>query len=207
MKMATSAATIVTMSSTARSGATALTSRTVTTPSSSAAAARKARLKRSSVWSDGVAPAARVQPVKPCRLLALRLAFLVRWCRRRRPDVDRAGLGRVDVLDVGVPAVRRGRNRRRGVTSRLDEVNPARAVCRRVLHRVREIRLFSGHQVPKVGLHRSDIRLLLGVRELRDRDGGKNADDHHHDQQLNERETLAVHLRNLPIEIKKTKGD
>src|SRR2546422_9880635 len=60
--------------------------------------------------------------------------------------------------------------------------------------RVREIRLFSGHQVPKVGLHRSEIRLLLGVRELRDRDGGKNTDDHHHDQKLNERETLAVHL-------------
>src|SRR3989442_9246460 len=48
----------------------------------------------------------------------------------------------------------------------------------------------------KVGLHRSEIRLLLGVRELRDRDGGKNADDHHYDQKLNERETLAVHLRN-----------
>src|SRR2546422_7239146 len=62
------------------------------------------------------------------------------------------------------------------------------------LFRSREIRLFSGHQVPKIGLQRSDVRLLLGVRELRDRDGGKNADDHHHDQKLNERETLAVHL-------------
>src|SRR2546427_3110007 len=71
---------------------------------------------------------------------------------------------------------------------------PYTTLFRSVLHRVREIRLFSGHQVPKVGLHRSEIRLLLGVRELRDRDGGKNADDHHHDQQLNERETLAVHL-------------
>src|SRR5437899_12868145 len=64
--------------------------------------------------SGGVAPAARVQPVKPCRLLALRLAFLVRWCRRRRPDVDRARLGRVDVLDVRVPAIGRRGDRRRG---------------------------------------------------------------------------------------------
>src|SRR5438445_13852120 len=51
-------------------------------------------------------------------------------------------------------------------------------------------------------LHRSDVCLLLCILELRDRDGGKNADDHHHDQKLNERETLAVHLPNLPIEIR-----
>src|SRR6266704_4627318 len=47
---------------------------------------------------------------------------------------------------------------------------------------------------PTVRLHRGDVRLLLRVGELRDRDGGQNADDHHHDQQLNEREALAVHL-------------
>src|SRR2546426_10100114 len=86
--------------------------------------------------SGGVAPAARVQPVKPCRLLALRLAFLVRWGRRRRPDVDRARLGRVDVRDVRVPAIRRRGDTRRGVTGRLHEIDPARAVRSGVLHRV-----------------------------------------------------------------------
>src|SRR2546427_12095738 len=70
----------------------------------------------------GFPPAARVQPVKPCRLLALRLAFLVRWCRRRRPDVDRARLGRVDVLDVRVPAIGGRGDRRRGVARRLHEI-------------------------------------------------------------------------------------
>src|SRR2546430_7389961 len=57
-----------------------------------------------------------------------------------------------------------------------------------------------GHRRAIIGFHRSDVRLLLGVRELRDRDGGKNADDHHHDQKLNERETLAVHLGHLAEE-------
>src|SRR5438445_7900572 len=78
--------------------------------------------------SGGVAPAARVQPVKPCRLLALRLAFLVRRRQRRRPDVDRAGLRGVDVLSVRRPAVRANVSRRRGCSGRLHEVNLALAV-------------------------------------------------------------------------------
>src|SRR5439155_9206539 len=57
----------------------------------------------------------------------------------------------------------------------------------------------SGHQVPKVRLHGGDVRLRLRVGELRDRDGGQDADDHHHNQQLNECETLAVHLTLLPL--------
>src|SRR5437762_13015442 len=51
---------------------------------------------------------------------------------------------------------------------------------------VGSVLLFVGRHVAKVRLHRGEIRLLLGVRELRDRDRGKNADDGAHDQQLNE---------------------
>src|SRR5262249_43184335 len=39
---------------------------------------------------------------------------------------------------------------------------------------------------------------LLRVGELRNRDRGQNADDHDHDQKLDQSETLAVHLENLP---------
>src|SRR3989441_7752308 len=84
-------------------------------------------------------------------ILALRLAFLVRWCRRRRPDVDRARLGGVDGIYVRVPPVLVRGDRRRTIARRLYEVDPARAVRRGLLHRVREIPLFRGHQVPKVG--------------------------------------------------------
>src|SRR6185437_12586591 len=64
-----------------------------------------------------------------------------------------------------------------------------------------EIGFLGGHQIPKIRLHRGDVRLRLGVGELRDRDGGQDTDDHHHDQQLNERETLAIHLTLLPLEV------
>src|SRR5256885_6797684 len=56
------------------------------------------------------------------------------------------------------------------------------------------------NQVTKVRLHRGEVRLFLRVGELGDRDGGQNADDHHHDQQFDERKTLAVHLTVLPLE-------
>src|SRR2546427_2651691 len=56
MNTTTSSAMVVRMKGSARSGASAATSSTVPTPSSSAAAARKARLKSSSVRSDGRAP-------------------------------------------------------------------------------------------------------------------------------------------------------
>src|SRR4029077_750865 len=70
-----------------------------------------------------------------------------------------------------------------------------------VLDRVGEERFLGGHQVPKVRLHRGDVRLRLGVGELRDRDGGQNADDHHHDQELNECKTLAVHHEIAPVGV------
>src|SRR5438094_8760514 len=54
-------------------------------------------------------------------LLTLRLAFLASRRQRRRPDVDRAGLGRVDVVDVGGPTVRGRVDDRRGVARRLGE--------------------------------------------------------------------------------------
>src|SRR5207248_10471009 len=61
----------------------------------------------------------------------------------------------------------------------------------RVLDGVGEVRLFRRHQVAQVRLHRGEVRLFLRVGKLRDRDRGQNADDHDHDQQLNERKTLA----------------
>src|SRR5213078_4264869 len=67
-----------------------------------------------------------------------------------------------------------------------------------VLHRVGEIRLFGGHEVPEIRLHRSQIRLLLRVGELRNRDGGQNTDDHHHDQKLDQGKALAVHSTTSP---------
>src|SRR2546421_971445 len=68
-----------------------------------------------------------------------------------------------------------------------------------VIHGVGEERLLSRHEVTQVGLHRSDVSLPLPVGELRDRDGGQDADDYHHDQQLNERKTLAVHVTLTPV--------
>src|SRR5438034_10752622 len=51
-------------------------------------------------------------------LLTLRLAFLASRRQRRRPDVDRAGLGRVDVVDVRGPTVRGRVDDRRGEIGR-----------------------------------------------------------------------------------------
>src|SRR5438034_426859 len=89
-----------------------------------------------------------------------------------------------------------------GRDAEVDRTRGGRRGARRgraVLDRVGEVRLFGGHQVPKVRLHRGDVRLRLRVGELRDRDGGQDADDYHHNQQLNECETLAVHLTLLPL--------
>src|SRR5437868_12313457 len=61
---------------------------------------------------------------------------------------------------------------------------------------VGSVLLFVGRHVAKVRLHRGEIRLFLGVGELRNRDRGKNADDDDYDQKLNEGKTLFVaHLR------------
>src|SRR5205823_12182515 len=68
-----------------------------------------------------------------------------------------------------------------------------------VLDGVGEEGLLGLHEVTKVRLHRGDVGLPLLIGELRDRDGGQDADNHHHDQQLNERKTLAVHVFPTPV--------
>src|SRR3989454_8513318 len=72
----------------------------------------------------------------------------------------------------------------------------------RVLHRVGEVGLFGRHEVPQVRLHRGQIRLLLRIRELRNRDRGQDADDHDHDQKLDQCKALTVHLNYLPLRSK-----
>src|ERR1700693_5904072 len=54
------------------------------------------------------------------------------------------------------------------------------------------ILLFIRSEVTKVRLHSGDVRLVLRVRELRNRYRGKNADDDDDDQKLNECKTLLV---------------
>src|SRR2546425_7386209 len=76
------------------------------------------------------------------RLLALRLAFFVGRGQRRRPDVDRAGHGRLLDLDHHLPSVRGLFFGRYGVAGRLGEDDPTRADRRRVLHGVGEVSLF-----------------------------------------------------------------
>src|SRR5438045_4869475 len=57
---------------------------------------------------------------------------------------------------------------------------------------VGSVLLFVGRHVAKVRLHRGDVRLVLGIGELRNRNRGKNADDHDYDQKFNECKTLSV---------------
>src|SRR5437660_3465642 len=52
--------------------------------------------------------------------------------------------------------------------------------------------LFVGRHVAKVRLHRGDVRLVLRICELRNRDRGKNADDDDYDQKLNKGKTPFV---------------
>src|SRR5450759_1662645 len=52
--------------------------------------------------------------------------------------------------------------------------------------------LFIRSEVTKVRLHRGDVRLVLRIRELRNRNRGKNADDDDYDQKLNKSKTLFV---------------
>src|SRR5437879_11888692 len=92
----------------------------------------------------------------------------------RSPDVNGAGLGRGGMADPRRPAVGGRGDGRAHDTTRGVEVG---AQTGSVLHRVGEIRLFGGHEVPEIRLHRSQIRLLVPVGELRNRDGGQNPDD------------------------------
>src|SRR5204862_5383185 len=88
---------------------------------------------------------------------------------------------------------RRETLKRRGTSGRASEV---RAVV------VGGVLLFVGRQVAKVRLHRSDVRLVLRVGELRNRDRGKNTDDNDHDQKLDKSKTLlaANHIVSLSKE-------
>src|ERR1700674_2027186 len=79
----------------------------------------------------------------------------------------------------------------------------AREVCTVV---VGGILLFIRSEVTKVGLHRGDVRLVLRVRKLRNRDRGKNADDDDHDQKLNECKTLFVAHLFSPGAVEGAKG-
>src|SRR6266542_6214320 len=101
-------------------------------------------------------------------LLALRLAFLGGRGERRRTDEDRARLPRIEAGDVDRPTGGGNRGRRedvagrraeRGATGRRRSRTGERAS---VGERVGEVRLFRRDEVAKVGLHRSDVRLLLG---------------------------------------------
>ena len=51
-------------------------------------------------------------------------------------------------------------------------------------------RFLGRHEIPEIRLHRGRVGLRLGVRELRDRDRGEDADDHDDDQQFDEREAF-----------------
>src|SRR5439155_22671720 len=101
--------------------------------------------------------------VRPKALLALWLAFLVCRRQRRRPDIDRTGLRRRGVGHRRGEPISRHRN---GGADHAARHVVLRAEVAGVLHRVGEIRLFSGNQVAQIRLHRREIRLLLRVRVL-----------------------------------------
>src|SRR2546423_2708180 len=116
-----------------------------------------------------------------------------------------AGLGRLRVR--GGRAPRRGRASncshydrdvlRRGET--LDRRRRGRGAREVRTLLVSSVLLFVGRDVAKVRLHRGDVRLVLGVGELRNRNRGKNADDDDYDQKLNECKTLSAahHIKSL----------
>src|SRR5215208_5152274 len=120
--------------------------------------------------------------------------------RRARANRDLAGLGR---RQAAVRSRRRPARARAG-TDRDRDTGRALVAGRAEVRRrarvearvVSEVRLLGRDEVAEVRLHRGDVRLLLRVRELRDRDRGKNAEDHDDNQELEQRETLlggAVH--------------
>src|SRR6266704_2363105 len=158
---------------------------------------RRPQTRRAARWSQK--KERRVSPppwcFRPKALDALRLALFVGRGQRRRTHVNRAGLGRCGVRHGRRETVSRHRD---GGANHATGRGVRRAEVARVLHRVGEIRLFGRDQVAQIGLHRREIRLFLRVRELRNRDRGQNADDHDHDQKLNQCETLAIHLDYLP---------
>src|SRR5438552_16037940 len=69
---------------------------------------------------------------------------------------------------------------------------------------VGSVLLFVGRHVAKVRLHRGNVRLVLRICELRNRDRGKNADDDDHDQKLNEGKTPFVAHSRLSCRVGKS---
>src|SRR5215208_5018192 len=120
------------------------------------------------------------EPTAVVRLVTARLALEGAAGRDARADVDVAGAGRRVVV-------------RRRAPARAERVRHVDRDARRR----GEVGLLRGHEVAQVRLHRGHVGLLLRVRELRDRDRRENADDHDHDQQLDQRETLARVLHHL----------
>ncbi len=85
------------------------------------------------------------------------------------------------------PSGRRGIHNRQADAGRVIELQVRQAAR---VHRVLEkIRFLGRGQVAQVGLQRRHVCLAFRVLELRDCDGGKNPDNHHNDQQLNEGES------------------
>jgi len=100
------------------------------------------------------------------------------------------GAGDLRVGDRRVPVARaRGDGGRRDLVGALElEVGDSGGVLRAV----GEVRFLGGDEVAEVGLHRRDVRLLLGVGELRNGDSGEDADDDNDDEELDEGEASAV---------------
>src|SRR5690606_224000 len=61
----------------------------------------------------------------------------------------------------------------------------------------RIVQLLLALQVAKVRHHGLLVRLLTRRTELRNRDGGQDADDHDHDEQLDQREALSALVEHL----------
>src|SRR5688500_16670388 len=86
---------------------------------------------------------------------------------------------------------------------------PLRSEVRQVSHvgrvvvrvrRVRVVQLLLRDQAAQVRLHRLEVRLLTRLAELRNRDSSQDADDHDHDQKLDQCETFSA-LEHMPLTI------
>src|SRR2546429_13010 len=128
--------------------------------------------KRQKKGGGGKPPAARQRSPQGRRLFTGGRASRDRRCQRRRVDEDRARHQRgreVVVRDRHGPAAATGREADDaevvpGRDAEVDRTRGGRRGARGgrgVLDRVGEIRLFGGHQVPKVRLHRGDRKSVV----------------------------------------------
>ena len=90
-------------------------------------------------------------------------------------------MSRYGVVPKGRTRSEGDRHRR---TCRLADVQTSGALVDGVGHVVREIYFLRCRQIAQVCLHGGDVSLVLGVGELRNGNGGQDADDHRSDQQL-----------------------